>query len=101
LEQLNESSDEAKVNVATMFLTGTTKIWWRNRVEDLAAGRIIEKIENWVEMKATLKAQFGPGNQAWITRNQLLALKHAGKIQAYIKEFTGSCWRSKTCQKKT
>jgi hypothetical protein len=58
-------------------------------VEDLEAGRIIEKIENWEEMKETLKAQFGLGNQAWITRNQLLALKHIGKIQAYIKEFTG------------
>jgi hypothetical protein len=30
LEQLNESLDEAKVNVAMMFLTGTTKLWWRN-----------------------------------------------------------------------
>jgi hypothetical protein len=82
-------SDKAKVNVAMMFLTGTTKLWWRNQVEDLVAGRTIEKIENWAEMKATLKAQFGLGNQAWITRNQLLALKHTGKIQAYIKEFTG------------
>jgi hypothetical protein len=69
LEQLNGGSDEAKVNVATMFFTGTAKLWWRNRVEDLAVGRTIEKIENWAEMKATLKAQFGPRNQAWITRN--------------------------------
>jgi hypothetical protein len=30
-------------------------------VEDLAAGRIIEKIENWAEMKEALKAQFGHG----------------------------------------
>lgn len=29
------------------------------------------------------------GNQVWIMKNQLLALKHAGKIQAYIKEFKG------------
>jgi hypothetical protein len=89
LEQLNGSLDEAKVNVSTMFLIGTTKIWWRNQVEDLAARRIIENIENWAEMKATLKAQFDMGNQAWIARNQLLALKRAGKIQAYIKEFIG------------
>jgi hypothetical protein len=40
-------------------------------------------------MKASLKAQFGLRNQAWIARNQLLALKNVGKIQAYIKEFTG------------
>jgi hypothetical protein len=43
---LNGSSDEAKVNAIEMFLTGTAKLWWRNQVEDLAAGRIIEKIEN-------------------------------------------------------
>jgi hypothetical protein len=40
-------------------------------------------------MKAALKAQFGPGNQAWITRNQLLALRHTGKIHSYIREFIG------------
>lgn len=40
-------------------------------------------------MKASLKAQFGPGNQAWIARNQLLTLKHTDKIQIYIKEFLG------------
>jgi len=58
-------------------------------VEDLAAGRIIEKIEKWVEIKESLKDYFSPRIQAWIARNRLLTLKHVGKIQAYIKEFTG------------
>jgi hypothetical protein len=89
LEQMNGSPYEAKVNIVAMFLTGTVKLWWRNQVEDLAARRITEKIENWAEMKEALKAQFGPGNQAWVARNQLLALRHTGKIQTYIKEFTG------------
>jgi hypothetical protein len=40
LEYLNGSSDKAKVNIAVMFLIGTTKIWWRNRVEDLDVERI-------------------------------------------------------------
>jgi hypothetical protein len=40
-------------------------------------------------MKASLKAHFSPGNQAWIARNQWLAFKHTGKIQAYIKKFFG------------
>jgi hypothetical protein len=53
---LNESSEEAKVNSTKMFLEGIAKIWWRNRVEDLAVGRIVEKIENWAEMKEALKA---------------------------------------------
>jgi hypothetical protein len=63
LEQMNGSPEEAKVNVVVMYLTGTVKLWWRNRVEDLAAGRITEKIENWTEMKATLKTQFGWGTK--------------------------------------
>jgi len=79
---LNASSNEAKVNIAAMFLRGTAKLWWRNRVEDLVAGKIVEKIENLAKMKATLKAQFGPKKQAWIARNQLLALKHASKIES-------------------
>jgi hypothetical protein len=58
-------------------------------MEYLEPGRTIDKIKNWEKMKASLMAQFGLGNQAWIARNQLLDLKHTGKIQAYIKEFTG------------
>jgi hypothetical protein len=56
LEQWNESLDESKVNAAMMFLTGTVELWWRNRVEDLAVGRIIDRIENWAKMKVALKA---------------------------------------------
>jgi hypothetical protein len=63
------SSDEAKVNIVAMFLTRIAKIWWRNRLEYLAAGRTTNKIKKWAEMNSTLKAQFGWGNQAWITRN--------------------------------
>jgi hypothetical protein len=51
LEQMNESLEEAKVNVLVMYLTWTPKLWWRNRVEDLAVGRIIKNIENWTKMK--------------------------------------------------
>jgi hypothetical protein len=46
LEQLNGSADEAKVNATTMFLIGTTKLWWRNRAKDLTVGRIAKKIKN-------------------------------------------------------
>jgi hypothetical protein len=56
LEKLNKSSDEAKLNAATMLLIRTTKVWWINWVEDLEAGRTTKKIENWEEMKVALKA---------------------------------------------
>jgi hypothetical protein len=81
LEQLNESLDEDKVNVVVMLLTGTIKLWWRNQVEDLVDWRIIEQIENYTNMKASLKAHFG------------LRTKHGSQgincwLQSYIKEFT-------------
>ena len=57
LDQMNGSLDEVKVNAAAMYLKGTTKLWWRNRAEDLAAGReVLPKINNWAEMKDALKA---------------------------------------------
>jgi hypothetical protein len=100
LEQMNESKDEAKLNVASMFLTRNVELLWRNKIEDLAIERITKKIENWTEMKQALKAQFGLGNQAWFARNQLLALQHTGKIQTYIKEFIVLMLKSNRCRAK-
>jgi hypothetical protein len=34
------------MNVAMMLLTGNVKLWWRNRVVNLAVGRTIENIKN-------------------------------------------------------
>jgi hypothetical protein len=69
LEKMSRSPNDAKVNAIDMFLIGTAKLWWRNRVKDLEFRSTNENIENWVEMKASLKAQFGLGNQAWVARN--------------------------------
>ena len=82
------SSGEAKVNVVAMFLTDTMKLWWRNRAKDVASSKIAERIENWEQMKTSLKAQFGPGNQSWVARNELMQIRHTTKIQAYIKAYT-------------
>ena len=38
-------------------------------------------------MKEELRAQFGPGNQSWLARNQLMALMHSSRVQDYIKMF--------------
>jgi hypothetical protein len=51
------------VNVATMFLTIITKIWWKNWVEELEDRRIINNIKILEDMKESLKGQFGMGNQ--------------------------------------
>jgi hypothetical protein len=54
---MNGSSDEAKVNIVAMFLIGTMKLWWREPSVGFGClGTTMEKIENWVEMNATLKA---------------------------------------------
>lgn len=45
LDQMNGCSEETKVNVASMFLKGTVKLWWRTRAEDLASGRNVTRIE--------------------------------------------------------
>ena len=87
---MNGSSDKAKVNAVAMYLKGTMKLWWRNQVEDLVAGReVLPEINNWAEMKDALKAQFGLGNQSWLARNQLMSLKHSKRVQEYIKTFSG------------
>lgn len=67
LDQMSWCSDEAKVNAISMYLTWIV-MWWRTRVDDLASGRITERNSTWAEMKATLYAKFGRGNQAWIAR---------------------------------
>jgi len=85
---MNGSSEETKVNVVAMFLTDVAKLWWRNRAEDVAVGKVLDKIENWEQMKASLKAKFGPGNQGWVARNELMQIKHTMKVQAYVKAYT-------------
>ena len=50
-------------------------------------GKVTEWIEDWEQMKTTLKAQFGPGNQGWIARNKLMRIRHTGRIHAYIKAY--------------
>lgn len=39
-------------------------------------------------MKEALYVEFGPRNQEWVERDHLRELKHIGKIQTYIKEFS-------------
>ena len=77
---MNGGLDDTKVNVVVMFLIGSTKLWWRNMEEYLAKSKEIEWIENKDQMNATLKAQFGPRNQGWISCNGLMKLKHTERV---------------------
>ena len=64
-----------------MLLKGMENIWWRNQVEDIFVWKYVLYIVNWVEIKTTLQTQFGLGNQTWITRKELMELKHTGSIK--------------------
>lgn len=88
LDTLSGYNDESKVRTAATFLSGSAKLWWRARAEDLKAGVAVVKVDNWDEMQEALREQFKPENSAWIARSQLMNLKQSGRIRDYIKTFT-------------
>ncbi|KAG6474774.1 hypothetical protein ZIOFF_068713 [Zingiber officinale] len=56
--------------IASMYLIGDAKLWWRTRlVDDANAGR--QKIDTWDRLKKEMKDQFLPGNTSWIARDGL------------------------------
>jgi len=71
--------DKDKVIMATMFLSGDAKIWWRSRaVDDKESGRI--GISNWEEMKEEMRNQFLPHHVSWVARDKLKDLKQTGSV---------------------
>lgn len=84
--KVSKRKDNAKVDIAALYLTGDAKLWWRSRTEgDRAAEK--EPITTWDEMKAELRRQFLPNNAAWVARDKLRELRHNGSIREYVKEF--------------
>ena len=59
--------------MATMYLSGDAKVWWRTKYDDIENGRCT--ITSWADLKRELKTQFLPENVAYITRRQLRELK--------------------------
>lgn len=55
LKSMRKLMDEEKVETATGFLTGATKLWWRARLQDMEAGRPVVKVDTWDELRDTLK----------------------------------------------
>ena len=79
-------SEETKVTMATMYLTGDAKLWWRTKYDDIQGGRCI--IDTWADLKKELKAQFFPENVEYMARRQLRDLKHTGTVREYVKQFS-------------
>lgn len=50
-----------QVSLASMYLTGDAKLWWRAMCTDITA----TKVETWADMKREMKTQFLPTNASW------------------------------------
>ena len=53
-------SDQEKVTITSMYLSGDAKLWWRIHVEDDAGAS--RKIDSWDALKKELKDQFLPNS---------------------------------------
>ncbi|KAG8371592.1 hypothetical protein BUALT_Bualt13G0104000 [Buddleja alternifolia] len=85
--QVARVSDAEKVSMASMFLIGDAKLWWRFRVsDDVAANQ--GRIETWEALKKELKAQFLPCNLSWLARESLRNLRHTGAVRDYVNAFS-------------
>lgn len=78
--------EETKVTMASMYLAGDAKLWWRTKYEEIQHGRCV--IDSWADLKRELKAQFLPENVEYQARRQLRELKHTGTVREYVKQFS-------------
>uniref|UniRef100_A0A803N8T0 Retrotransposon gag domain-containing protein n=1 Tax=Chenopodium quinoa TaxID=63459 RepID=A0A803N8T0_CHEQI len=79
--------DHDKVSVATMYLAGDAKLWWRSRVElDRSTRR--NPIQEWAVLKREFKSQLLPNNASWNAREALKNLHQSGSVRDYVKEFS-------------
>ena len=80
-------SEEIKVSMATMYLSGDAKLWWRMKYQEIQQGRC--QVESWEDLRRELKSQFFPKNASSIARDKILDLKHTGSVREYVKKFAG------------
>ena len=81
--------EERQVSLASMFLSGDAKLWYRTRTEeDRSAGR--PRMETWNSLKEELREQFLPSNTTWVARDRLKNLRQSGTVREYVQEFS-SC----------
>ena len=78
-------SEQAKVDLATMYLSGDAKLWWRTKYHEIQ--RNVCTIDTWEDLKKELRAQFFPDNVEYIARRQLRGLQHTNNIREYVSKF--------------
>ncbi|KAK3016951.1 hypothetical protein RJ639_007327 [Escallonia herrerae] len=79
-------SKATKVSMATMYLVGDAKLWWRKKYAEIEDGSCV--INTWDILKRELKSQFFPENIAFNARKALLECKHTGLVREYCQAFS-------------
>ncbi|KAK3041284.1 hypothetical protein RJ639_001386 [Escallonia herrerae] len=79
-------SEATKVSMATMYLVGDAKLWWRKKYAEIEDGSCV--INTWDILKRELKSQFFPENTAFNARKALLECKHTGSVREYCQAFS-------------
>ena len=67
--KLAKTADDAKISLASLYLTGDAKLWWRTKMNDVEHNRC--RIDSWDIFKKELKNQFYPENVEYVTRLKL------------------------------
>ncbi|XP_028107290.1 uncharacterized protein LOC114306273 [Camellia sinensis] len=79
-------AEETGISMATMYLSGDAKLWWRTKHDEMQRG--LCTIETWGQLKHELKLQFFLENIEYNARRALRDLKHTDTIRDYVKEFS-------------
>ncbi|CAL9071917.1 unnamed protein product, partial [Musa textilis] len=72
-------SEDTKVSIATMYLNGDAKLWWRTRWEEIQQGRC--RVDTWDDLKRELRTQFLPENTEFVARRKLRQLHQTTSIR--------------------
>ena len=80
------TNEAAKVRTATLYLTDTTTLWWRQRFVDMEKDTCT--IETWKDFNREVKRQFYLDDMAYLARKNMRRLKHTSSICDYVKEFS-------------
>nr|CAN72338.1 hypothetical protein VITISV_038599 [Vitis vinifera] len=85
-EAITLTDEATKLRTATLYLTDTATLWWRQRFADMEKG--ICTIETWEDFKREIKRQFYPEDVAYLARKNMRRLKHTSSIRDYVKKFS-------------
>ncbi|XP_057964296.1 uncharacterized protein LOC131155282 [Malania oleifera] len=74
-----------RVNMATVYLVGDAKLWWRTKWNDIQHNRCV--INTWEGLKHALNAQFYSENVEYIAKCKVMELQQTGSLRSYVREY--------------